>query len=98
LQRFETRSVFIAFWRFATETVALQSLRMKNKRAYFILWFVAGSLCGGQAIHYFISGKLYDNSYLISLLVVVQLLFGIGVAFYGWKNFRLISDQNRKEN
>jgi hypothetical protein len=65
---------------------------MRNKRIYFILWFVAGSLCGGQAIHYFINGRASENSYLISSLVIVQLLFGIGVAFYGWKNFRLMSN------
>lgn len=65
---------------------------MSNKRIYYILWFVAGSLVGGQAINYFISGRAYENSYLITSLVVVQLLFGIGIAFYGWKNFRLVSE------
>jgi hypothetical protein len=64
---------------------------MKNKRAFFILWFVAGSLCSGQAIHYFVTGRAYENSYLISFLVAAQLLFGIGVAFYGWKKFRLLT-------
>jgi hypothetical protein len=65
---------------------------MKNKRTYFILWFVAGSLCGGQAINYFMSGAARENSYLINFLVLAQLLFGIGIAFYGWKKFRLMGD------
>ncbi|HEY0428340.1 MAG TPA: hypothetical protein VGC76_11200 [Pyrinomonadaceae bacterium] len=65
---------------------------MSNKRAYFILCFVAGTICSGQAIHYFLGGSEHENSYLISFLVIVQLLFGTGVAFYGWKNFRLMND------
>jgi hypothetical protein len=65
---------------------------MKNKRAYFILWFVAGSLCGGQAIQYFLTGGATENSYLRTFLVALQLLFGIGVAFYGWKNYRLLGE------
>jgi hypothetical protein len=65
---------------------------MKNKRAYFILWFVAGSLIGGQAIQYFMSGAARENSNFINFLVVVQFIAGIGVAFYGWKNFRLVGN------
>jgi hypothetical protein len=65
---------------------------MKNKRAYFILWFVAGSLMGGQAIHYFINGDAAASSLIRNILVGIQLLAGIGVAFYGWKNFRLLSE------
>jgi hypothetical protein len=65
---------------------------MKNKRAYFILWFVAGSLCGGQAINYFMTGAARENSYLINFLVFLQLVFGAGIAFYGWKRFRLLDN------
>jgi hypothetical protein len=63
---------------------------MKNKRIYFILWFVAGSLIGGQAIQYYLSGAPRENSNFINFLVVAQFIAGVGLAFYGWKNFRLL--------
>lgn len=67
---------------------------MKNKRVYFILMFVAGSICGGQAIQYFFSGAASEGSVLKNVLIAVQLLFGTVVAFFGWKNFREAGESN----
>jgi len=45
----------------------------------------------GQAAHYFIGGATYNSSSLRDFLVVVQLIAGVAIAFYGWKKYRMLN-------
>jgi len=69
----------------------------KNKWFFFFFWLVGGSPVAGQAAHYFIGGESYKSSSLRDFLVVVQLLVGLAVAFYGWKKYRLL-DKSEGQN
>ena len=63
----------------------------KNKWYFFLLLFL-GLDAAGQAIHYFIGGDSARSSSLRDFLVAAQFIFGLTIAFYGWKKFRLMSD------
>ena len=62
----------------------------KNKWFFFVILLLGASVVG-QAIYYFIGGDFYESSALRSFLVVLQLIFGFVVTFYGWKKFQILS-------
>lgn len=64
----------------------------KNKWFFFIFGLINGLSVAGQAIYYFIGGDTYKSTMLRDFLVVLQLLFGFAIAFYGWKKFRELND------
>lgn len=67
---------------------------MSKNKWFFILCLFLGLEVAGQAIYYFIGGESYKSSALRGFLVVLQLLFGFAVAFYGWKQYRLMANSN----
>ncbi len=62
----------------------------KNKWFWFFFWLLGGASMAGQAGHYFIGGTTYSSSSLRDFLVVVQLIVGVAIAFYGWKKYRML--------
>lgn len=59
---------------------------MDNKWLSLILIF-AGASVVGQATHYFIGGDSQKSSTLRDVLAIFQIIFGLAVAFYGWKKY-----------
>jgi len=64
---------------------------MSKKKWFFFLLLFLGLDVAGQAAHYFIGGETYRSSSLRDFLVVVQLLFGLAIAFYGWKKYSIFN-------
>ena len=62
----------------------------QNKWFWFFFWLMGGASMAGQAAHYFIGGATYKSSSLRDFLVVVQLIVGVAIAFYGWKKYRML--------
>ena len=62
----------------------------KNKWFWFLFCLLGGACMAGQAAHYFIGGDTYKSSLLRDFLVVAQLIVGIAIAIYGWKQYRLL--------
>lgn len=51
------------------------------KGRYFVYFMALGFIVGG-GVHYFISGEHYTNSVTRNVLVVLQIIFGLVLAFY----------------
>ncbi len=66
---------------------------MIKSKSFFFLTLFLGSSVAAQAMYYFIGGDFYQSSALRSFLVVLQLGFGIVVAYYGWKKYQLLNKQ-----
>ena len=68
---------------------------MEKNKWFFFFWLIAGSSMAGQAAHYFIGGATHNSSSLRDFLVVIQLVAGIAIAFYGWKKYQIL-DKSEK--